>query len=371
MTNKNNIKGFDKDLLIIITILFIIGELLIASTTRVFDGGSTRRVLIQFLTFAFGMIMMPATHLVDYQDFKKYYKLIYILGVAALFLVYVPGLGVIRGGARGWINIGNKIDIQPIEITKITFILSYGVYLEKVSGNLNELTDIFKALIMPLPIIALLMLQPDFGGAVIFMCITFGMLLVAGINLKIVRTVIIIFILLFPIIYVYGLDIFLEGYQADRIRDFFNFSGNGSDQVFQSIVAIVSGGLFGKGPFKGDQNRYGFLPVSDSDFIFAVGGEEYGIIGMIFIITLYFYFLYKLIDISRTAKDMYGSLIVIGIAAKFIYQFIQNIGMTIGLIPVTGIPLSFVSYGGSAMIMAMVEIFIVQNVAIKRKTLSF
>lgn len=367
----NNIKGFDKSLILIIAILFLIGEMLILSTTRVFDGGSSRRVMIQAITFIFGMALMPSCRFFNYQDFKKYYKIIYAIGIIALLLVYIPGLGVERGGARGWLSIAGKIYIQPIEITKISFIISYSVYLEKVSGKLNEVSDIMKALVMPFPIILLLMLQPDLGGAIIFMCITFGMLLVSGINMRIVMYSIIVFILLFPIIYVYGLDIFLSEYQAKRIRDFFNFSGNGSDHVFQSIVAIVSGGLFGKGPFNGDQNRFGFLPVSDSDFIFAVGGEEYGIIGMTVIIFLYFIFLYKIINISRTAKDKYGSIIVIGIAFKFIYQFVQNIGMTIGLMPVTGIPLPFVSYGGSAMIMSMVEIFIVQNVATKRKTLSF
>lgn len=369
MSNKEVKKGFDKELLVIITCLFLIGEVLIASTTRVFDGGSSRSVIIQAVTFIAGMIAMPMAYIVDYQYFKKYYKIIYAVGIVMLLMVYIPGLGVERGGARGWLDLG-PIDLQPIEITKLTFIVSYAAYLEERTGKLGKIEDIIRALIMPLPIIILLMLQPDLGGAIIFMCITFGMLFVAGINLKIVAQVFVALILLFPLVYNYGLDIFLKGYQADRIRDFFSFKG-GSDQVFQSIVAIVSGGIFGKGAFNGDQNRFGFLPVSDSDFIFAVAGEEYGIIGMTVIIAIYFVFLHKIINIAQSAKDMYGSLIVTGISSMFIYQFAQNVGMSIGVMPVTGIPLPFVSYGGSAMIMSMAEIFIIQSVAIKRKTLNF
>lgn len=350
----------------LITVLFLIGELLISSTTHVFDGGSPRRVIIQFAAFAAGMAAMPLVRYVDYMDFKKFYKLFYAVGIISLLLVYVPGLGSVQGGARGWIKLG-KINVQPIEIAKLTFIISYAVYLDENAGKLNTIDQIAKALVMPIPILVLLVLQPDLGGAIVFMCITFGMLFFAGINLRIVTNALIISVLLFPLIYSYGLNLLMP-YQADRIRDFFSFeNGSGSDHALKSAIAIVSGGLTGKGPFKGDQHRFGFLPVSESDFIFAVAGEEYGIIGMGIIIALYGLFLTKLLKIAFSSRDMYGSLIVMGITSLFIYQFIQNVGMTIGLMPVTGLTLPFMSYGGSSMIMSMAEIFIVQCVAIRRR----
>lgn len=357
--------GFDKKLLLLITILFLIGELLIASTTRVNDGGSSRRVIIQMVAFILGLSLQSLVKYVDYMDFKRHRWIIYGLGIISLLSVYTP-LGIIRGGARGWLNL-KIIDFQPIEIAKITFIISYADYLDENNGMLNDISQIAKALLMPIPIIILLMLQPDLGGVMVFMCITFGMMFLAGINMKIVTFVIVSGVLLFPLIYTYGLDILMP-YQAQRIKDFFSLSGNSlDDHATKSAIAIVSGGFFGKGPFNGDQNRFGFLPVSDSDFIFAVAGEEYGLFGSSILIGLYGLFLSRLVDISRTARDSYGSLIVIGFASLFIYQFIQNVGMAIGLMPITGLTLPFVSYGGSSMLMSMVAIAVVQSVAIRRR----
>ena len=167
------------------------------------------------------------------------------------------------------------------------------------------------------------------------------------------------------------LDKILSPYQMQRIKNFFEPSTGDNYQVFRSIVAISSGGIFGKGPFAGTQNNLGFLSVSDSDFIFAVCGEEYGVIGMVILVGIYFLFLTRILYIAQTSKDLYGSLIVVGVLSMFIYQFVQNIGMTMGIMPVTGLPLPFVSYGGSSMLMSMISIGLVENVASKRRRINF
>ncbi|NWO25767.1 rod shape-determining protein RodA [Peptostreptococcaceae bacterium oral taxon 081] len=366
-------KGFDKILLLIVTILFLIGEVLIASAIHVPDGASPKRLIVQFGAFMLGIVMIFAMKMINYDDFKRYDKHIYIISILSLLLVYVPGLGKIMGGARGWIDL-KIMYFQPIEIAKIGFILVFAKYLEKNSGNINTLKDIVKAFIIPMPIILLLLAQPDLGGAIVFFCIIFGMLFLAQINMKVVNRAIIVTVLTFPLIYLYVLDKILKPYQMSRIKDFFAFSSTATAdnyQVFRSIIAIASGGIFGQGAFSGTQNNLGFLSVSDSDFIFSVCGEEYGIMGMFIVIGIYFLFMSRMLGIAMSSKDLYGSLIIVGVLSMFLYQFIQNIGMAIGIMPVTGVPLPFVSYGGSSMLMSMIAIGLIENVASKRRKINF
>ena len=154
----NNNRGFDRTLIVIITVLFAIGEILIASAIHVNDGASPRRLFIQLGAFILGLMFIAFMRMMNYEDFKKYPKQIYIFGIISLLLVYVPGLGAIRGGARGWLNL-KIIDFQPIEIAKITFILVFATYLEKNAGNINTIKDILKALLIPAPIILLILKQ--------------------------------------------------------------------------------------------------------------------------------------------------------------------------------------------------------------------
>lgn len=366
-------KGFDKGLMLTVTVLFLIGLLLIASAIHVQDGASPKRLFVQSFSFLIGSTFIYFFKLINYDELKKYAKPIYIFSIISMLLVYIPGLGVERGGARGWIDL-RFIDFQPIEIAKLGCIVVFAKYLEKNIGKLNTLAELFKAALIPMPIILLLMAQPDFGGAMVFFCIIFGMVFVAGIDLKLLFKIVAVSILLLPIIYNYVLPLVLRPYQMQRLTSFFSSSSSTTDggyQVFRSLVAIASGGIFGKGPFSGSQNNLGFLSVSDSDFIFAVLGEEYGVIGMFIVIALYFYMLYKMVQIASTAIDTYGSLIVVGVLSMFIYQFLQNIGMALSIMPVTGLPLPFVSYGGSSMMMSMLAIGLVQNVATKRRRINF
>ncbi len=362
-------KDFDFILFGVVFLLFIIGLVLISSATGINEGGSYKRLIIQSASYFLGICCVIFAMFFDYNDFKKYEKQLYILSIGLLLLVYIPGLGKTQFNARSWIDL-KVIDFQPIELVKLTFILGYAKYLEDRKNMLNDIREIFLAVLYPMPIIFLVMIQPDLGGAIVFSFIIFGMLYISGLNLKIVLYAIITALVCSPIIYNY----ILRPHQRTRIDAFLNpgdptFEGN--FQVIQSMIAIGSGKIFGKGLFNGTQNQYGFLPVTESDFIFAVLGEEFGLIGMSLVLLLYFIFFKRLYAIATSAKDFYGTLIIVGITSMFLYQFVQNVGMTMGVMPVTGVTLPFVSYGGSSMLTGMMALALVFNISIKRRKINF
>jgi rod shape determining protein RodA len=201
------------------------------------------------------------------------------------------------------------------------------------------------------------------------MIIAFGMMFIAGINMKIVMYGGIAGISSLPIFYK-----FLEKHQRERIDAFLNPSDPtlpGNYHVLQSKITIGSGKIWGKGIFKGSYHRRDYLPVQETDFIYAVLGEELGFIGGGILLLLYSIFLYKMIKISKNAKDIYGSLIVIGITFMFAFQIFENIGMTMGIMPVTGVTLPFVSYGGSSLITTMIALGLVLNISMRKQKIRF
>ncbi len=304
----------------------------------------------------------------DYNFLGQYYKEMYVASVVLLTIVLIPGIGAIRGGARSTLDLG-PLDLQTAEVVKFTFILSYAKIVELKKGRMDNLKDIIKLLMYAAPIIGLLIAQPDLGTAIVFCCIIAGIIFTAGIDYKILRKVIIACVIILPLVY-----LSIDEYQQNRILGFLHpedTSIQGNYQVMQSNIAIGSGGFTGKGLFKGTQNQEDFLPIQDSDFIFAVVGEELGVIGMVALISLFAYFLYRMLKISAESKDEYGALVVVGVTSMFAYQIIQNIGMTVSLIPVTGVTLPFISYGGSSVLTSMSSLGLVLNVCMRRKKINF
>ena len=356
MNNNLNKNKYDWSLLLIISILFVTGIVLITSATQ-FD---KKRLMIQSLSFVMGIFVILMSAMFDYRIMKRYEKQLYIATIVLLLLVYVPGLGKAQFGARSWINLG-FMDFQTSEAAKITFTLAYASFLDRRKNKLDTMSEILPALMYPVPILLLLLKQPDLGGVIVFISITLVCLFVAGLNLKFIFNSLVIFALSTPIIYKF----ILRDHQRVRIDAFLNPgdpSYEGNFQVIQSMTAIGSGGFFGKGLFNGTISQYGFLPVTESDFIFAVLGEEFGFVGMAVVIILFFLFLSRIYSISKHAKDFYGTLVTTGFMGMLFYQILQNIGMTIGLMPVTGVTLPFVSYGGSSMLTTMITIALIINI---------
>lgn len=367
---KNSIKllkQLDWRLIATLLVIFTFGIVILSSATHANQTGDYSRLIKQSIAFILGLGMIVFILLFDYNFLGQYYKELYIVSVVLLAIVLTP-LGATRGGAKSTLDLG-PLDLQTAELVKFTFILSYAKIVELKKGRMDNLKDIMRLLMYAAPIIGLLIAQPDLGTAIVFCCIIAGIIFTAGIDYKILRKAIIVGVIALPIVY-----LSIDDYQQARILGFLNpedTSIQGNYQVMQSNIAIGSGGFIGKGLFKGTQNQEDFLPIQDSDFIFAVVGEELGIVGMVALISLFAYFLYRMLKISSESKDEYGSLVVVGVTAMFAYQIIQNIGMTVSLIPVTGVTLPFISYGGSSVLTSMANLGLVLNVCMRRKKINF
>lgn len=362
------IKRLDWKLIITVLVIFCFGLVVLSSATHVQDTGDYGQIYKQGLAFGLGMVMILVILLLDYNFLGKHYKVLYISSLLLLAIILIPVIGAERGGARSWLNLG-PLDFQTSELVKLTFILSYAKIVESRKGKLNTIKEIVPVVVYAVPFLGLLFAQPDLGTAIVFSCIILGMLFTAGLDIKLIKRGIVVMLVSLPIMY-----LVMAPHQKDRIEAFLNPEDptlKGNYQVMQSMIAIGSGGVTGKGLYNGTQNQEGFLPVQESDFVFAVIGEELGAIGMVIVIALYAIFLIRMVAIAREAKDFYGTLIVIGVMSMFAYQIIQNIGMTMALIPVTGVTLPFISYGGSSLLTSLANLGLVLNVCMRRKKINF
>lgn len=369
MLDKKLLKNIDFTLIFIVFILFIISLFVISSATHMtIEDGLTRQVKMQIIAFILGIFVMAAILCIDYSIFSAHYKAIYIMGILFLLLVYVPGLGKMQYGARSWIDLG-PIDMQPSELVKIAFILSFAKFLEDYQDRLDTIKSLIPVAIFAAIPILMLLKEPDLGNALVFAVIVFGMIFVSGLHYKVIGKGFFAGIVALPIVYK-----LMAPHQKIRIDAFLNPGDKtlpGNYQVWNSKVAIGSGQLFGKGLYQGTQNNNNFLPVTESDFIFAVLVEELGFIAGLVILILYFIFLFRMIKIAKNAKDLYGSLVVVGITSMFAFQIFENIGMTMGVMPVTGVTLPFLSYGGSSLVTNMIAIALVLNIGMRRQKIKF
>lgn len=362
------LKQMDWKLVGIVLAIFAYGLVILSSATHVNANGSFFQLYKQVAAFGIGIGLICFILMIDYNFIGRYYKELYIISIFLLAVVMLPGIGVSHAGARSWLNLG-PLDLQTSEIVKITFILSYAKIVESKRDRLRKIKDIIPLGLYALPFIGLLLAQPDLGTSIVFMCIVAAMLFTAGLDSTLIKRACIIVVVLMPIMY-----LLMAPHQKVRIDAFLHpedVSLPGNYQVMQSLIAIGSGGITGKGLYQGSQNQEDFLPVQDSDFIFAVIGEELGAIGMAVMIGLFVAFIFRLLYAAQHAKDFYGTLIVVGVLGMFGYQIIQNIGMTVALIPVTGVTLPFVSYGGSSMITSMATLGLVLNVYMRKNKINF
>jgi len=361
------LKNFDLPLFLGVIILSIIGNILVASATHSYGG--TSQVIIQAAATVLGAILAIGIAFYDYEFISS--KWIYIIGIDIflLVLVLILGIGSEEVGSKSWIRFG-PISIQPSEFVKIGFILSFSYQLSKYKERINEFKIVIGCVLHIAVLIFLLMLQPDFGTTMVFASIFVVMLFIAGISWKYIVSAVGLVVASMPVLWFF---VFKE-YQKNRILTFFNpeldtqVSGY---HVMQSKTAIGSGQIFGQGLFKGVLTQNEFLPAKHTDFIFAVGCEELGFFGAAVIIGLIIFIVVRSFMIAVKAKDDLGSFIAIGVATMLMVQSLENIGMTIGITPVTGITLPFLSYGGSSMLTNFIAIGLVLNVKIRSKKINF
>ena len=302
----------------------------------------------------------------DYKILQGYGNKLYIFNIIILLAVMIFGHSAL--GAQRWIMIG-PISIQPSEFSKLIIIVSLATMLNDKVGKINNLHDFLPiALYVGVPFL-LVLKQPDLGTSLVFMAIFFGMIFVSGINLKLLGGIFAAGIASMPILWH-----FLKDYQKMRIMVFMdpNVDPLGSGyHIIQSKIAIGSGMLFGKGLFHGTQSQLNFLPENDTDFIFAVVGEELGFVGVAFLLLLYLVVLWRGCCIARDASDMFGRLLAVGITSMLAFHVLVNVGMTMGIMPVTGIPLPLMSYGVSALTTNIMAIAILLNIQQRKQKLLF
>lgn len=308
-----------------------------------------------------GIVVYFIFSMIDYKFYQRNAKVIYAINVISLLSVFL--FGVSRLGAKRWINLG-FMTLQPSEFSKIFIVLTFGVVLsEKYKLKFSGIKDVGTSFIHVFIIFILIMKQPDLGTSLTLIAIFSVMIFIHGIDRKTIAWILGGAGVFIPFAYFF----ILKSYQKTRVLTFLNpekdLLGSGWN-VTQSKIAVGSGGLLGKGLFQGTQSKLRFLPESHTDFIGAVFFEEAGFIGAVFLIGLYFYLIYNIVKIGEGAKDEYGKLVCYGIAAIMFFHTTVNIGMIIGVMPVTGLPLLLMSYGGSSYIFTFMMLGIVQSIRI-------
>jgi rod shape determining protein RodA len=355
-------RDFDWPLLGMVLLLCIISVLEIYSATlhTKYTGFHTKQVY----WIAGGLIAMFVFAKIDYHKLIDLVPWAYGVCVVALLAVLAVGQKVL--GAKRWIKLG-PIHFQPSEWVKLVLIIAVARYFANLGGRSLTWKDIFKAFALVGVPMLLVLKQPDLGTTLTYTPILIAGMLLGGINLK--QSLILGACAVALVAGVWSSGKLLKPYQKARLTSFINPDNDpkGSGyQLLQSKIAVGSGGVWGKGAAKGTQTQGDFLPIPHADFIFAAFGEEHGFVGAIFVLLLYFFILMRLIQNAQTAADLSGSLIIMGVVAVLTFQIAVNIGMVIGFMPVTGIPLPLMSYGGSSVLFTFLALGTVMNVRMRR-----
>lgn len=352
----------DKILLIVTIILVIFGLFMVYSASNVvalYKYDDAYYFLKRQAIFAgIGISLMILIINLDIYKIYKYIPLVFLISIVSLILVLIPGIGVVRGGARSWIGIGS-VSFQPSELAKVSIILLISRYFSKYDKDLLKFKNFILILIIIGLIFGLIMLQPDFGTGLVIVLGSFLLLFMTGAPFK--------YFLLLIIVAIIGVVLLIISapYRMERI---FSFLDPWSDplgsgfQAIQSLYALAPSGLFGLGFNKSIQKRF-FLPEPQNDFIFAIVAEELGLIGASFLLVLFLILIFRMIKIGKCVSNTFYKYLSFGIGLFFFVQVFINIGVVIGLLPVTGITLPIISYGGTSLMISLMMIGIVLNVS--------
>ena len=304
----------------------------------------------QLMGVGVGMVLFAALTRVDYHVLSGYTTVFLVVNIVLLLSPHIPGIGVEVNGGQSWINIG--IQLQPGEFAKVTVVLLAASVMARYGGRLNDLREYIKALlIMAVPFVCV-MTQPDLGTGLVYLMIAGFALIIGGADWRFIAgTVGVLVVLVAAILLIdpvldqlAGSDVLLKDYQMSRLTVFLDpthdTSGDGYN-LQQAMIAIGSGGLFGKGFMQATQSSLGFLPEAPTDFVFCVLAEEFGFIGALVLIAFYIGLIVCSITIARNSGDLFGTIIVVCVVGMWLFQILENIGMTCGLMPITGHPASF------------------------------
>jgi rod shape determining protein RodA len=364
MQRFSSYRDFDWALLGLLMLLSVFSVLEIRSATAMTKFHGFDHKQIEFLIV--GLVLMFLISLVDYHQMLDISMWLY--GSFLLLLVAVRFVGTTVLGARRWIKFPGGIHFQPSEWMKLILILVVARFFWSRAGRPLTWSDIFRVFaLVGVPLLIVFKLQSDFGTSLTYVPVLLAGLFLGGISWKQAGTLLLAFLLLVGGVWKSGKV--LKPYQVARLTSFINPDNDpkGSGyQIRQSKIAVGSGGIWGKGTNQGTQTQGDFLPIPYTDFIFAALSEEHGFIGAVVVLLLYFLILMRLIQNAQTAKDLPGSFIVMGVVAVLVFQIAVNVGMVVGLMPVTGIPLPLLSYGGSSVLFTFLALGIVMNIRMRR-----
>lgn len=383
MFDKRNLSNIDlwfvgTVLLLLVTSLFVLST----ASYNLVKGQPYYYVELQAMWIISGIVLVIMVNQMDYQELQKFSWYIYGFNILLLLAVFV--FGSEAKGATRWIPITSSFSIQPSEFAKIFLILSFSDFLAKRQGKLNRFRDFIAPFLYVLVPMLLIFKQPDLGTSLVFMAIFIGMMLIAGANIRkfcglLLTGVTAVGIALWLhfstnipgwLKFAEGLPLPMKDYQLKRLTVFMNpasdSAGDGYN-ILQSMWALGSGGFWGKGYRQGTQGQLSFLPEHHTDFIFAVFSEEFGFIGVITLLFFFLIFLLRGTNIAMHARELYGVLIASGIITMISFHILVNAGMNSGIMPVTGIPLPFISYGGSAMWANMISIGLLLNINLRSR----
>lgn len=342
--------------------LCIYGTIAVFSATQTssLNGGDPYYFLKkELLALVLGIIGMVILAVSNYNRWKRYVIPLYVINIALLIVVLF--IGSAHKGAQSWIEIGT-FQIQPSEFSKLILIVTLASFFANRKTQLDSMPDLVMALFHVSVPLLLVLAQPDLGTAICYVAILLGMMLVAGFPGRHFAIIAIAGIIVVSLAVQFNV---LEDYQLARLAVFINpdqYAQGAGYNLLQSKIAVGSGQLFGKGLFSGTQTRLQFLPERHTDFIFSVIGEEAGFIGTSFLLLLFFVLIMRGLRTAVFAKNIYGSLLAAGIVSLWLFQILVNVGMTIGLMPITGIPLPFMSYGNSSLMVHLFSVGVLLNV---------
>jgi rod shape determining protein RodA len=354
------VRAVNLPLIATVMLLLAYGSVIVYSAVSGMDAGPALFKRHLFGIFV-GLVPLVIAWAIDYRRFDRWIVPLLVFDALLILSPRIPGLGATAKGATSWLQVGGIRLFQPSEPAKLITIIVMAAIIARFEGRLERPADLAKVLgVLAIPL-GLILLQPDLGTGLVFVAITMGMLLVGGLRLRWFAVLGLAGVLLVGGLFwlnatldrVTGEDKLIKQYQVDRLMVFVDPSvdprGAGYN-LEQSKIAIGSGELAGKGLGSGTQGNLNFLPERHTDFIFSVLGEELGFVGALMLLGLYLALLVTSLEISASSRDLFGALIVAGVISMWCFQILENIGMTIGLMPITGIPLPFMSYGSSFMV---------------------
>ncbi|MGP8247920.1 MAG: rod shape-determining protein RodA [Bryobacteraceae bacterium] len=360
MSRHFAVRDIDWPMVLIALILCGVGVLQIYSATldTEFHSAWWRQILF----IAGGWVLMLLIQEIDYHTVLEYVPGLYIGTVLALVATYAFGQSAF--GSRRWIPLG-PLHLQVSEFGKLVIILLVARYLTELRTEVLEIREMLKLAGLVLIPTFLVLKQPDLGTALTYLAVLVVGAFIAGLRWKYVAAIAVVTVIVLPITWVFV----LQDYQKTRWRSFIDperdAQGSGY-QLIQSQIAIGAGGMFGKGVTKGTQTQLRFLPVPHKDFIFSAFAEEHGFVGVVFVLALFFVMVMRIVQNGQTASDPVGMYVCMGVAGLLLFHILVNVGMVAGAIPVTGIPLPFMSAGGSSIWSSFLALGLVNNVRLRR-----